>query len=100
MVPGRPAAGAPRLGGPPGRFAERVRRPGEFGPVQSGGSVRVQLVDDCVPAAAGDLPCLGEALNGLEQLAALLLGVLLVAGGEGAGDAVPYMLLEHLDRDR
>ena len=46
------------------------------------------------------LACLREALDGLEELTALLLGVLPVAGGERARDAVLDVLFEHLQRHR
>ena len=42
---------------------------------------------------------LGEALHGLEQLAALLVRGGRVARGERAGDAVLDVLFEHLQRD-
>jgi hypothetical protein len=41
-----------------------------------------------------------ETLDGLEQLFGLDGGVLLVARGEGAGDAVAHVVIENLDRDR
>src|SRR3954465_950898 len=54
--------------------------------------------DDCsfIRRSAG----LREPLDGLEELTALLIGRLRVSRREGAGDAVPDVVLEHLERDR
>ena len=40
---------------------------------------------------------LGEAVNGLQQFGRFLLGLVLVARGEGAGDAVVDVLVENLE---